>query len=115
MSVETQAVAVLKTVSANVYPTIAPQVTGSTLPRITYQLVAGFDEPSYDADGSGASKRRIQIDFWAGDYGTARRLADQARAALYAGMTVGQITDNPSDYEADTKLHRASFDIEAWE
>jgi hypothetical protein len=37
-----------------------------------------------------------------------------ARDALYAALTVGEITDNPSDYENTTELHRVSFDVKAW-
>ncbi|MGE7136220.1 DUF3168 domain-containing protein [Luteibacter sp. NPDC031894] len=113
MSVETALHGALKDL-APTFPTITPQGV-TTLPRITYQRVSGSDEPTYDGDGLGATRVRVQVDVWALDYPTARRLADQARAALYAGLTVGQITDNPSDYESDTKLHRASFDVEAWE
>lgn len=111
MSIETDLFAALK-VLAPTWPTIAPQ--GTVGPRITYQRVAGSDVPNYDADGSGATSARIQVDVWADNYGAARALADQARAALYAALTVGEITDNPSDYEAETKLHRASFDVAAW-
>ncbi|MDF4024132.1 DUF3168 domain-containing protein [Luteibacter sp. PPL201] len=113
MSVETTLYGALKELAAT-FPTIANQGT-TDLPRITYQRVSGSDEPSYDGDGMGATRVRIQVDVWAVDYPSARRLSDEARSALYAALTVGQITDNPSDYESDTKLHRASFDIEAWE
>ncbi|MEO7466721.1 MAG: DUF3168 domain-containing protein [Sphingobium limneticum] len=113
MSVETAIYAALKDV-APTFPTIAPQGT-KALPRITYQRVSGSDEPNYSGDGFGATTVRVQIDVWANDYPTARDFSDRARAALYAALTVGQVTDNPSDYESDTKLHRASFDIEAWE
>jgi len=113
MSVETAIYAALNAL-APTFPTVAPQGT-TALPRITYQRVAGSDAPNYAGDGMGATSVRVQVDVWALDYATARRLSDQARAALYAALTVGSITDNPSDYESDTKLHRASFDVEAWE
>lgn len=113
MTVETSIHAALKSL-APVFPTLAPQGT-KELPRITYQRVAGSDAPNYAGDGMGATSVRVQVDVWALDYPTARKLSDQARAALYSALTVGQITDNPSDYEVDTKLHRASFDVEAWE
>lgn len=96
------------------YPTLAPQGT-TALPRYTYQLVSGSDDVTFDGDARGATRRRVQVDTWASDYPTARKQSDAARAALYAALTVGEITDNPSDYEPDTKLHRASFDVEAWE
>lgn len=112
MSVETALHAAIKDL-APTYPNVADQ--NAPRPRLTYQRVAGVDSASYDADGKGATQVRIQVDAWADDYPSARRLSDLARAACYAGLTVGQITDNPSDFEADTKLHRASFDVEAWE
>lgn len=112
MSVETALYAALKDL-APTWPTIAP--LDAPRPRLTYQRIAGVDSASYDADGGGATQIRIQVDAWADDYPTARHLSDMARAACYARLTVGQITDNPSDFEADTKLHRASFDVEAWE
>ncbi|WP_036114475.1 MULTISPECIES: tail completion protein gp17 [Luteibacter] len=113
MSVETALYAALKNL-APTFPTLAPQGT-TALPRITYQRVAGGDASTYAGDGMGATNVRVQVDVWASDYPAARKLSDQARAALYAALAVGQVTDNPSDYESDTKLHRASFDVEAWE
>lgn len=113
MSVETDLFKALDALLPT-WPTLAPQGT-TALPRYTYQLISGSDDVTFDADDRGATRKRIQVDTWALDYPTARRYADAARAALYAALTVGEVTDNPSDYEPDTKLHRASFDIEAWE
>lgn len=76
--------------------------------------MAGADISGYEADGTGAHFGRWQIDCWAESYGAARALADQARAALYAALTVGEITDNPSDFDPSTELHKASFDVKAW-
>lgn len=77
-------------------------------------MVAGADTPTYDGDGTGAKFGRWQIDVWAPDYGTARGLAEQARAALYEALTVGEMMDNPSDFDPSTELHKASFDVKAW-
>ena len=98
---------------APTWPTLAK--AGTTPPYITYQLVAGADISGYEANGTGARFGRWQIDCWATDYGAARNLSEVARDALYAALTVGEITDNPSDYENTTELHRASFDVKAWQ
>lgn len=76
--------------------------------------MAGRDTPSYDADGTGAKSGRWQIDCWADNYGAADVLSIQARDALYAAVTVGEITDNPDDFDSSTELHRVSFDVKAW-
>lgn len=95
------------------YPNPAP--ADAPRRRLTYFRVADVDEPTYDGDGGGATKVRIQVDAWEESKAAARRLSDAARAALYAGMAVGAVTGNPDDYEPDTKLYRSSFDVEVWE
>jgi hypothetical protein len=81
-------------------------------PRITYQKVAGSDNENLR--GAGPYRGRRQIDVWALTYAQADGLAAQAKVALRSGLNVGSITDNPDDYEEDTKLHRVSFDVAAW-
>jgi hypothetical protein len=114
MSIKTAIYAALSPVAAT-YAVVAEQ--GAQPPWIRYQGVAGVDMANYDGDGMGATSGRIQVDAFALDYGTAERMSRQARAALYSspGLTVGEITDNPDDYEGDTKLFRVSFDVTAWE
>lgn len=97
---------------APTFPVVAPQ--GAPLPRLTYLLVSGSDEVSYDADANGATYLRVQIDAWASDFGAAARLSAQAREACYAACAVGELSYNPSEYEVDTKLFRSSFDITIW-
>ena len=112
MSAESTLYKVLATVEKT-YPNPAP--LDAPRRRLTYFRVEDVDTPTYDGDGSGATKVRIQVDAWAESKGDARRLSDAARAALYAGMTIGAVFGNPDDYEPDTKLYRASFDVEVWE
>lgn len=84
----------------------------ATRPRITYQSITGrYNE---NLSGAGPYRGTRQIDVWALTYAQAHGLADQAKVALRAGLNVGSITDNPDDYETDTKLHRVSFDVAAW-
>lgn len=109
MNIDTQIVAALSglaptTPFADADPTVRP--------RITYQTIAGgYNE---HLQGAGPYRGRRQIDVWALTYAQARGLADSAKVALRSGLNVGAITDNPDDYEADTKLHRVSFDVAAW-
>jgi hypothetical protein len=81
-------------------------------PRITYQKVTSVSNESFS--GEGPVRARMQIDVWADTYKQAHVLAESAKVALRAGLNVGAISDNPDDYEADTKLHRASFDVAIW-
>jgi hypothetical protein len=101
------------TAIAPTWPVIAPK--GTTGKRFTYQTVAGSDTLTFDDGDISAKWVRIQVDAWAGDYGTAQRMAIDARAALYVALDVGEMTTNPDDYEGAEDLHRASFDVYAWE
>ena len=84
----------------------------SKRPRITYQTIhGGYNE---NLAGAGPYRGTRQIDVWALSYAQAYGLAEQAKVALRASLSVGAITDNPDDYEADTKLYRASFDVAVW-
>lgn len=114
MSIKTAIYAALKS-AASTFPLVAPQ--GTSPPYIRYAGIGGSDDVTFDADGMGATSGTIQIDAFALDYGTAEKLAQAARKALYASpaVTVGEITDLPDDYEGDTKLFKVSFQVEAWE
>lgn len=109
MNLETQIVAALSPLA----PTTAFGAADPAVrPRICYQTVAG----SYNETltGAGPYRGRRQIDIWALTKASANGLAEQAKVALRAGLNVGAITDNPDEYEADTKLFRVSFDVAAW-
>lgn len=82
------------------------------VPRIAFHLVAGSDNGHLR--DSGPQRSRYQIDCYAASQALASGLATQAKVALRAGMTIGQITDNPDSFEADIQLYGASFDIAAW-
>ncbi|PXV60661.1 Protein of unknown function [Dyella jiangningensis] len=110
MSVEAQVFAALQGV-APTYPLIAPQGAGT--PRITYLRVSGRQFETL-ANGGGAPRVRMQVDVWSDSYDQAEALAMQAKDALRAQLKVGEITDNPDEFESDTRLYRASFDAAIW-
>lgn len=109
MSIETDLAAVLGSV-APTYPFGAADQ--NQRPRITYQRTSGSENEHLD--GGGPARVRFQIDVWADDYDTACGLGVNAKVALRAGCTVGEISDNPDDFETDTGLHRRSFDVAVW-
>jgi hypothetical protein len=109
MSAETDVTTIL---SALAPTTPFASADAAARPRITYQRVTGSDNGHLA--GAGPERVRLQIDAWADTYAAARGIVDQAKLALRAGLVVGSITDNPDDYEADTKLHRCSFDVALW-
>lgn len=111
MSIDVQLTAALKTVAARVSPHPAPENT--TRPYVTYQRVTGKRHTTLNS-GAGAPRADFQVDVWANSKGEARTLADSLIDALPGLLKVGDISDNPDDYEPDTKLHRASFDVTLW-
>jgi len=110
MTVEAQVFAALQGL-APTYPVLAPQGAGT--PRITYLRVSGRQFETL-ANGGGAPRVRMQVDVWSGSYDQAQALAMQAKDTLRAAMKVGEITDNPDEFEPDTRLYRASFDAGLW-
>jgi hypothetical protein len=80
---------------------------------VTYQRAAGKRHATLNS-GAGAERGTFQVDVWGTGKGAVRTLADQLKDALPALLKVGDLTDNPDDYEEDTKLHRASFDVAIW-
>jgi hypothetical protein len=109
MTIEASLVAIL-----SVLAPVTPwgKADPSQRPRITYLRVHG--QSNMHLQGVGPSRVRMQLDFWDDDLKTARGLADQAKVLLPAGLIVGDIQDNPDDFEDDTKLARASFDVAIW-
>lgn len=79
----------------------------------TYQRVTGRRHATLNS-GAGAPTATFQVDVWGQQKGQVRTLADALIAALPQLLKAGDLTDNPDDYEEDTKLHRASFDIAIW-
>lgn len=112
MSLDTDLLAALRTVETKSYafPAVQPQ-TGL---YATYQRVTGRRHPTLNS-GLGAPRAAFQIDCWSKIKGQAVELAEAFKEALPDLLKVGDITDNPDDYETDTELHRASFDVTIWQ
>jgi len=111
VSLDTELLAALRTVEAKSYPFPAsPKPTGL---YATYQRVTGRRHGTLNS-GLGAPRASFQIDCWSTVKGQAVELAEAFKAALPDLLKVGDITDNPDDFETDTGLHRASFDVVLW-
>lgn len=112
MSFDTDLLAAMRTVHAQSYafPAASPQ------PALyaTYQRVSGRRHATLNS-GAGAPRATFQIDCWSKVKGQAVELAESLKDVLPGLLKVGDITDNPDDYETDTQLHRASFDVTLWQ
>jgi len=111
MTLDQALTAALKAHAGRVSP--APAPSGTARPYVTYQRVGGVRHATLNS-GIGAPRATFQVDVWADTKGEARILADALIDTLPGLLKVGDVSDNPDDYEADTKLHRAGFDIAIW-
>lgn len=111
MSLDTSLLAAMKTVTTAAYA--FPAKTPPAL-YATYQRVSGRRHGTLNS-GLGAPRGTFQIDCWSKTKGDAVTLAESLKDALPGLLKVGDITDNPDDFETDTELHRASFDVVLWE
>lgn len=103
--------AVSALVGLRVYPVQAPQ--GVATPYVTYSLVAAV--PANQLDGvADVDQRRIQIDTYAATYAEARSVMSACRNELEWGIRGYCISENFTDYEADTQLFRCSADFSFW-
>ncbi|WP_294994258.1 DUF3168 domain-containing protein [uncultured Stenotrophomonas sp.] len=111
MSLDTRLTAAANTITKAFYPFPAPK--DRPLLYVTYQRAGGKQHATLNS-GTGAEKGVFQIDVWGPKKGAVRELADRLKDDLQDLLKVGEITDNPDDYEAETSLHRASFDVTVW-
>ena len=111
MTFETDLLTAMRTVTSAAYafPAKAPPAVYATYQRISGRLHGTLNS------GLGAPRGTFQIDCWSKVKGQAVELAESLKAALPETLKVGDITDNPDDYETDTQLHRASFDVVLWQ
>ena len=111
MSLDSDLVAAMKQVEAKSYPHPANPLPSGRF--ATYQRVTGRRHGTLNS-GPGAPTATFQIDCWSPSKGQAVELADALKGALPGLLKVGGIEDGPDDFESDTGLHRASFDIQIW-
>lgn len=111
MSLDTELLAAMKTIETASYafPAARPPAKYAT-----YQRVTGRRHGTLNS-GFGAPRATFQIDCWSKIKGDAVAMAEALKDGLPGQMKVGDITDNPDDYEKDTELHRASFDVTVWQ
>lgn len=112
MSLDTDLLAAMKTVETKSFA--FPAATPQTTKYATYQRVSGRRHATLNS-GLGAPRAAFQIDCWSKIKGEAVELAEALKDALPNTLKVGDITDNPDDFEKDTQLHRASFDVTIWQ
>lgn len=90
--------------------TTAPQ--DQAQPYVVWTPIANTPENSLSCSPD-IDNARLQVDCYARDQATARKLAIAARGACEA---VGDVQSGPwEQYEPDTKLFRWTFDLTAWE
>lgn len=113
MSLETDLLAALRTVHGASWKFPAKNPPSGAY--VTYQRVTGRLHATLNS-GLGAPRGTFQIDVWSKAGGAEiGGIVEALKAALPGLLKVGEITDNPDDYETDTQLHRASFDVTIWQ
>ncbi|MCI2243278.1 DUF3168 domain-containing protein [Xanthomonas sp. PPL568] len=110
MTLDEKLVAAMNAVTSAVFA--APAKNPPSL-YATYQRTSGRRHGTLNS-GLGAERATFQIDVWGPAKGSTRFLADQLKDQLPRTLKVGDLTDNPDDYEGGTGLHRASFDVVVW-
>ncbi len=110
MTLDERLVAAMNAVTPAVFA--APAKNAPAL-YATYQRTSGRRHGTLNS-GLGAERATFQVDVWGPVKGATRLLADQLKDQLPRTLKVGDLTDNPDDYEENTRLHRASFDVVVW-
>lgn len=113
MSLDQDVLTAARAITSNVWFHPVMQPPGGTA-WATIQRVTGRRHVDLEG-GGGAPKGRFQFDCWALSRANALDLAEDLKDGLPDLLTIGDIVDNPDDYDVDTKLHRISFDIEVWQ
>lgn len=91
-------------IADSIWPITAPQ--GTAAPYLVWSPV-GVSTEQYFASPDDVDYDRVSIDCWAQDYPAADAIAKAARTALQGQ---GYLVSGFSDYEAETKLYRVTFD-----
>ncbi len=114
MSLDTDLLAAMRTVSAATYR--FPAVKPSATTYATYQTAGGRLHGTLNS-GLGAQNKIYQIDVWSSEESGAacETLAQQLKDELPDLLKVGEISDNPAPPDETGPIkHRASFDITVW-
>lgn len=116
LSASSAVTAIVGTSPARIYPAgnipqSATQDPNVNVPCVTWRTVGGHAE-NILSDRPGVDNQRVQLDCWALTFTQAQTLAT---AVQYALELVGNcVAVNGSDFEADTKRYRVSFDFSFW-
>jgi hypothetical protein len=113
MSMESDLLTAMRTVLGASFK--FPVKSAQTGVYATYQRITGRRHGTLNS-GLGAPVATFQIDVWGKAGGSAiGDVVEALKEALPDSLKVGDINDNPDDYETDTQLHRASFDVTIWQ
>jgi hypothetical protein len=114
MSLETELLAVLKTVCPRVFPDVAPVST--TKPFVTYQQVGGEALTYLERATPDKVNALMQINVYAATRTEANNTARQIEQALTAATTLNAKPDGAlvALYEEDTEIRGARQDFSIW-
>lgn len=114
MTMETDLIALLKTMLSNVFADVAP--AGTKAPYITWQALGG--ESIYALNNTPIDKRHtlMQVSVWATTRLEATALVRSAEAAIAqsSAFVATPVGEPASIYEDDTNLHGAIQRFEIW-
>ncbi len=92
-----------------VYPFIAPQ--GTPVPYVVFILPSTNYEDVLS--GQSASATSLQVDVYANGIGEARSIRQQAINQMLSLSPIALL--ELQDYEPDTKLYRATLEVQIWQ
>lgn len=98
-------------VNDRIYPLL--RYSGSTLPALTYSIIADQPQNSLDGFTSGLTKYRVQIDCWAATHPILLTLKSSVKSRMNAAAsTFTSILEFGQDvYDEETKLYRSILDF----
>lgn len=114
MTIESDLVAVLKSVCQRVYPDFAPQ--GAAVPYLTFQLIGG--QPMRYLNNAAANQRHtmVQVNTWSATRAEALALARAIEEALCAASAFTARPDSEpiGDVDADVGRYGCMQDFSIW-
>jgi hypothetical protein len=95
--------------ASRITPVTRPQA--AQVPAISLNVVS--NEPDNHLQGSSnLATVRVQVEYWAADYDTARDLANKGNTAIAAADRL--LVFDVADYDFDVKLYRVAQDFLLW-